>query len=234
VVSLLAIECSTEIASVALAVGDGIVERVFPDGARQSECIVQGIDQLLSEAGIEGSGIDGVAVSVGPGAFTGVRLAIAAAQGLALSWDRPVVPVSSLAALAAGYAPDRGEHVVLSLLDARMGEVYAGWFSVSARKVRAIGDEAVLAPDSLVRPAGVSGYTVLGSGLKSHMPVVFEALGEPLLSDSNARPRAGQVARLAWQMWPSNCVSADAVEATYLRNKVALTSAERAAVSVKR
>ena len=67
-----------------------------------------------------------IAVGRGPGAFTGVRLAISAAQGIALALDIPVVPVSSLAALAM-QAPDNGADV-LAVIDARMGEVYAACF----------------------------------------------------------------------------------------------------------
>lgn len=229
-IRLLAIECSTEVASVALAIGDSIVEHVFSVGVRQSEQILQGVDQLFCETGLDRSGIDGVAVSIGPGAFTGVRLAIAAAQGLALAWNRPVVPVSSLAALAANGAPEIGERVVLALLDARMGEVYAGWFLVTATAITALSEEAVLSPERLSRPAGVYDYLVLGSGLNSHAPVVIAALGAPLTADASALPSAGQVARLAARAWPQGAVVADVVEAAYLRNKVALTSAERSAL----
>ena len=81
-------------------------------------------DQLLAEAGIAKSQLDAIAVGRGPGEITGVRLAIALAQGIALALDRPVVPVSTLAALAMQAPVD--DAPVLAAIDARMAEVYVG------------------------------------------------------------------------------------------------------------
>ncbi|HVF36033.1 MAG TPA: tRNA (adenosine(37)-N6)-threonylcarbamoyltransferase complex dimerization subunit type 1 TsaB, partial [Candidatus Saccharimonadia bacterium] len=106
--NLLAIETATEACSVALVSGQTIVQRHELAPRRHAELVLPMIEQVLAEAGLARGAIDAIAVGRGPGAFTGVRLAISIAQGLALGLDRPVVPVSTLAALAleARYAHD--------------------------------------------------------------------------------------------------------------------------------
>src|SRR5574340_720031 len=98
--NLLAIETATESCSAALNIDGRIIERSELAPRRHAELILPMIESLLGEAGIARAQLDGIAVGRGPGAFTGVRLAIAVAQGLALALDIPVVAVSSLDALA--------------------------------------------------------------------------------------------------------------------------------------
>jgi len=98
--NLLAIETATEACSVALIHGDELIARSEIAPRRHTELVLPMADQLLAEAGIGRHALDAIAVGRGPGAFTGVRLAIAIAQGIALALDRPVVGVSTLAALA--------------------------------------------------------------------------------------------------------------------------------------
>ena len=121
---LLAIETSTEACSVALYVDGEIAERHELAPRRHTQLVLPWADELLAHAGLAKSQLDAIAVGRGPGAFTGVRLAIALAQGLALALDRPVLPVSTLATLAMqGQGPR-----ILAAIDARMGEVYLGAF----------------------------------------------------------------------------------------------------------
>lgn len=232
---LIAIECSTDRASVALLRDDRLYERRFEAGVRQSEQLLVRIREVMDEADASSDRIDAVAVGIGPGAFTGVRLAIAAAQGLALAWNRLVVPISTLTALASHVASNsidvpRGA-AVLALLDARMNEVYAGWYSVQADNVTVIAEETVSPPGQLMRPPGVSTYIVVGNGFSAYEADVVAVLGHPAATYSEAIPSAGQVARLAARKWPSAALPPERVEAAYLRNKVALTSAERAAAT---
>ncbi|HZW51285.1 MAG TPA: tRNA (adenosine(37)-N6)-threonylcarbamoyltransferase complex dimerization subunit type 1 TsaB, partial [Rudaea sp.] len=115
--NIIAIETATEACSAALSVDGRVVERSEIAPRRHAELILPMIESLLVEAGISRAQLDGIAVGRGPGAFTGVRLAIAVAQGLALALDIPIVPVSSLAALAQD-APDDGASI-LAVIDAR-------------------------------------------------------------------------------------------------------------------
>ena len=103
--NLLAIETSTEACSVALLCAERIIARSEIAPRRHAELLLPMCDAVLAEAGVARGALDAIAVGRGPGAFTGVRLAIAAAQGIALALDIPVVLVSSLAALAM-QAPD--------------------------------------------------------------------------------------------------------------------------------
>ncbi|MEO8743427.1 MAG: tRNA (adenosine(37)-N6)-threonylcarbamoyltransferase complex dimerization subunit type 1 TsaB, partial [Lysobacteraceae bacterium] len=88
---LLAIETATEACSVALSIDGEVRERFEIAPRRHGELVLPWADALLTEAGIVKSQLDAIAVGRGPGAFTGVRLAVAIAQGIALALDRPVV-----------------------------------------------------------------------------------------------------------------------------------------------
>lgn len=98
--NLLAFELSTEACSVALWVDGDVRARHEIAPRRQAELALPWAEALLAEAGIAKSQLDAIAVGRGPGAFTGVRLGVAVAQGIALALDRPAVPVSTLATLA--------------------------------------------------------------------------------------------------------------------------------------
>lgn len=226
--ALLAVDCSGVPCSVALGHAGQVIARSSEDGQRQSSKVLAWIDAVMRQAQLTPGRIDGLAVAIGPGGFTGVRLAVAVVQGLALAWARPVLPVSSLAALA--LASGQAELPVLTLLDARMGEVYAGWFRCNGQgQVQPIGAEQVLRPDSLSRPAGIDAYLVLGSGYAAYRKAIDAALGAPAVIGDCLWPHAEQVLALARQAWPDAAVAAERLEPTYLRNKVALTSAEQAA-----
>ena len=111
---LLAFETATEACSVAVYVDGEVRERFEVAPRRHAELALPWADALLAEAGVAKSQLDAIAVGRGPGAFTGVRLAVALAQGIALALDRPVLPVSTLAALATRATGER----VLAAIDA--------------------------------------------------------------------------------------------------------------------
>lgn len=135
--NLLALETATEHCSVALlrSAVDGsheVLVRRLHAPRQQTELILPMIDEVLAESGLRLNQLDGLAYSRGPGAFTGVRIAAAVAQGLALGADLGVVPVSSLQALAQGAWRATGAEAVLASFDARMQEVYSGAFLLGA------------------------------------------------------------------------------------------------------
>ena len=145
---LLAFETATEACSVAVYIDGEVRERFELAPRRHAELSLPWAEQLLAEAGIAKSQLDAIAIGRGPGAFTGVRLAIAIAQGIALALDRPIVPVSTLAALA---MQSQGERI-LAAIDARMGEVYSAAFARDGDDLVALSAEIVSAPDAVLLP----------------------------------------------------------------------------------
>lgn len=226
---LLAIDTSTEACSVALSVDGEIAERYEVAPRRHTELVLPWADALLADAGIAKTQLDAIAVARGPGAFTGVRLAVAIVQGMALALDLPVIPVSTLAALAL-RAPDANDGTrILSAIDARMGEVYLGAFvRDDAALLRALGDEWMATPASPNLP-GDGSWLGVGSGFAAGEGALKLALGDSLVCcDDAALPRAADVARLAALAWSrGEAIAPDALEPAYLRNKVALTLAEQ-------
>jgi len=141
-VKLLAFETSTEACSVAVWVDGEVCERFEIAPRRHAELTLPWAEQLLVDAGVAKSQLDAIAIGRGPGAFTGVRLAIAIGQGIALALDRPIVPVSTLAALALQAPGPR----VFAAIDARMGEVYAAAYELRDGDAVALDEERVAAP----------------------------------------------------------------------------------------
>ncbi|MGE8209875.1 MAG: tRNA (adenosine(37)-N6)-threonylcarbamoyltransferase complex dimerization subunit type 1 TsaB [Stenotrophomonas rhizophila] len=225
---LLAFETATEACSVALYVDGQVRERFEIAPRRHAELSLPWAEELLADAGIARSQLDAIALGRGPGAFTGVRLAIAIAQGIALALDRPLVPVSTLQVLAL-RAP-AGADQVLSSIDARMGEVYV------ARQVRVDGqwqlqgDEIVCAPEAVVLPAGSRWFGV-GTGFGAADGLLATRLADQLDGvDAQALPRASDLLTLAVLAFArGEGVAPERVEPAYLRNNVALTLVEQQA-----
>lgn len=219
---LLAIETATEACSVALLVNGILTTRSELAPRRHAELLLPMCDEVFAEAGIARSQLDAIAVGRGPGAFTGVRLAVSAAQGIALGLDRPIVSVSSLAALALD-APDNGAPI-LALIDARMGEVYAGCFIRDGRwLLRGVGAETVGPADQVDFPT--EAMNIVGSGWETYHAILEARLANPAMHcDGRCYPQAGAIARLAAPMFAAGmaCDPGD-IRPVYLRDKVALT-----------
>jgi len=194
---------------------------------RHAELILPMAEELLAEAGIVRKQLDAIAVGQGPGAFTGVRLAISVAQGLALALDIPVVPVSSLAALAM-QAPQNGA-AILAAIDARREEIYAGTFQFDPDGlVEPLGPEHVLAASGLVLPEAEA-WNVLGTGWSAYGDAIRERLPlPPRWADGDRYPQARDVARLAAPLFAGGQgVPPEQALPVYLRDKVALTLEEQ-------
>ncbi|MDA8419753.1 MAG: tRNA (adenosine(37)-N6)-threonylcarbamoyltransferase complex dimerization subunit type 1 TsaB [Pseudomonadota bacterium] len=160
---VLALETSTPACSAALWV-DGDIRERFETGSQHSHRILSMVGELLDSAGLHLAGLDAIAFGRGPGSFTGLRIAAAVTQGLAFAADLPVLPVSSLAALAQGEGKGR----VLAALDARMNQVYWGAYQCEAgSRPRLVGAEIVAAPADLPAPPGADWWGA-GSGWDLH------------------------------------------------------------------
>lgn len=230
---LLAFELATEACSVAVWVDGEVRERFELAPRRHAELALPWAQQLLAQAGIARSQLDAIAVGRGPGAFTGVRLAIAIGQGIALALDRPIVPVSTLAALAmraAGACDDTAAiRRVLAAIDARMNEVYIGRFELRDGGAIALGDETIAAPDAVDRPGIGGDWHGVGSGFAALGGALAQRLSPGLRRiDAGALPHAADVARLAAAAFArGGAIAPESVEPAYLRNNVALTIAEQ-------
>ena len=226
--NLLAIETATEGCSIALSVGGELLERFEMAPRRHAELILPWIDAMLAEAGVGKRQLDLIAVGRGPGAFTGVRLAVAVTQGIALGLDLPVLPVSSLAALSMRIRRAPGQQV-LAAIDARMGEVYVGAFLYGSDGLPTpVGAECLCAPDAPpTLPAG--DWRGVGSGFDAADGALRAALSSRLTEcDAVQFPHAADVARIALAAHArGEAIAADALEPAYLRNKVAQTLVER-------
>jgi len=226
--NLLAIETATEACSVALIHGDQLIARSEIAPRRHTELVLPMADELLAEAGIGRHALDAIAVGRGPGAFTGVRLGVSLAQGMALALDLPVITVSSLAALAL-EAPEQEGAAILAVIDARMGEVYAACYRREADgALVALDDERVCTADALLLPEAAT-WQVVGSGWGTYASVIEPRLGGHLASADGARfPQAAHVAELAAREFRAGHQRAPELALpVYLRDKVALTLVEQ-------
>lgn len=221
---ILALETSTEYCSVALWQDGAIVERCELVGQKHSELLMQMLDGVLREAGMTLAQIDGIAFGMGPGSFTGVRIACGAAQGLALGADLPVLGVCTLQALAQASGHER----VIVALDARMAEVYHAAYEKRNGEWVAASEPGLCLPQEAPLVEG-AGWFGAGSGYLAHGEALGERYAAALAAvDAQAVPQASAIAQLAAVMFAAG-QGVDAAQAMplYLRDKVALKTCER-------
>jgi tRNA threonylcarbamoyladenosine biosynthesis protein TsaB len=232
---LLALETATEACSVALHVDGQVLERFEIAPRRHAELMLPWAEALLAEAGIARAQLDAIALGRGPGAFTGVRLAIAIAQGIALALDRPLLPVSTLRTLAMQAPEDATQ--VLACIDARMGEVYAARCLRDADGLMQVqGSEVVIAPETLQLPDDGSRWAGVGTGFAAAEGLLADRL-QPRLSslDAQALPRASDVLKIAVPAFArGEGIAPELVQPAYLRDNVALTLVEQQALRASR
>jgi tRNA threonylcarbamoyladenosine biosynthesis protein TsaB len=221
--TILAIETSTERCSVALMHQGAVLECAVDGAKRHAESVLVFVDQLLAQAGLAKSALDAVAFGRGPGAFTGVRLAVAVAQGFAYALDIPALPVSTLAATALdafNAAPQLQKAPLRVALDARMGEIYSGRYQFVDGFVQALGEE------QLLKPGGddASADKIVGSGALAYPQFYAERT-----AGLTAQPCARHIVHLAQRV---SAVVAHAALPVYLREHVALSIRERMAAGM--
>jgi len=223
VLRILAIETATEACSVALLLGDEVRERFAIAPRRHAALVLPWAEALLAEAGLGTAQLDAIGFGRGPGSFTGLRIAAGMAQGMAFGAGEPLVPVSTLAALAQGAVREQGARQVLAALDARMQEVYwAAYRQGGDGLVEIVGEESVSAPAEVVVPDG-EGWSGAGSGWASYAATLARRCGlSPGLIHAGQQPHAADVARLAAAaLQRGEAVPAQQGIPVYLRDKVA-------------
>jgi tRNA threonylcarbamoyladenosine biosynthesis protein TsaB len=219
-ISLLAIDTATEQCSVALLRDDVVLHRGVQTPRGHADLVLPMVQELMNEAGMAFSQLNAIAFGRGPGGFTGVRIAIGVAQGLAYAADLPLIPVSNLAAVA-----QQGAELVspgaqlLVCMDARMGEVYSGLFVVGAEGlVTSIAAEQVCAPERVEVPISTLAMG-LGTGFRAYASLQARYAGMTLRDD--ALPHAIHIAQLATRDWQAGLtVSAADAAPVYLRDQV--------------
>jgi tRNA threonylcarbamoyladenosine biosynthesis protein TsaB len=231
--ALLAFDTSTEHMAVAVQSAHGLWCFNGAGGALASQRLIQQIHELLGQAGLELRQLQAIAFGRGPGAFSGLRTACAVAQGLAFGARLPVLPVDSLLIVAEGLLAERADapRRIDVVMDARMGEGYFGAYRFGGLRWAALREPALLDPQALnLVWAQDPPQCVTGSALEAfgHTLDCGAALRVPQPID-----RAAALMRLAQQAWhDGGGVDAALALPLYLRDKVALTSAERDARKV--
>lgn len=223
--NILAIDTATEVCAVGLSVAGKHFTRFELTPRRHTECVLPWSDELFAQAEIDKSLLSAIAVGVGPGAFTGVRLAVSLAQGMALALALPIVPVSTLACIAQAQAHDGP---IAVLMDARMGECYVGFYQKTNGVVSAIAPEQLLKPEQINLPFA-GDWIGVGSALSSYAAQLQPALLAALKHvDATCLPQPEALLQLAeYRFKHGAAVVPERIEPAYLRDKVALTIAER-------
>jgi tRNA threonylcarbamoyladenosine biosynthesis protein TsaB len=251
---LLAFDTSTEVMSIAVSRDDNGALQTWSHtgagGAQASLTLIGTVMELLELAGLPLKSLDALCFGSGPGSFTGLRTACAVAQGLAFGADLPVLPVSSLWALAEDarytYAPDAESLQVMSMLDARMEEIYAANLSWRDGVWHETAPAGAFKPEALALPVAqrsqVHPLAPIASVqcLQALAGNVFERYADRLpvalagITRWNASPTAQAMLRLApLLLGAGGAVAPELALPTYVRDKVAQTSAERAAVKLQ-
>ncbi len=192
---LLALDCAAGACSVALWTDGAIpASRCEAMARSHAEALLPMVDTVAGEAGVDLRSLDRVAVSVGPGSFTGLRVGLAAARGLALAAACPVIGVGTLEALAWATAPDeRVGRTVLAALDARRGEVYIQPFNAA---LASLAPPAAL-PLEADLPWTEEAVLLVGTGASIVAAALGERGSEIALSQASEAPDAVHVAALA-------------------------------------
>jgi tRNA threonylcarbamoyladenosine biosynthesis protein TsaB len=145
----LGLDTATSTASIAVLRDDDVIARATRNTHRRTADVLVAVDEACRTAGISPAQIDALAIGAGPGSFTGLRIGLATAKGIAFALGKPVWAVSSLAALALA-APADG--TVVAILDARKGEIFTGTFRKRGALVEPLDAERCIAPSALAVP----------------------------------------------------------------------------------
>lgn len=219
--NLLCIDTSSARCSVALCYGDEILQEVENTPQKHSERVLEMCDALLNKAGIHVNELDTLGISQGPGSFTGVRIGVSVAQGIAFAARLPIVAVSSLALLAQQTYRLHKADKVLCLSDARMGEMYFGAFSLQDGLMTPTSTEGLCAPGDYI--ATLPGdWVSCGSAWSEYADVLVNIRNEFTDIYTDIDIYADNIIPYAKHALLNNkTISPFELQPVYLRNKVA-------------
>ena len=225
---LLAVETATEACSAALYI-DGEIEERFQIAPRQhASLILPMMDSLIAEASIKLHDLDALAFGRGPGSFTGVRIATGVIHGVAFGLDLPVVPVSTLAAIAQDCFNKTEVDFCFTAMDARMKEIYWAEYQKGPDGVAELKGDETVGPVEQIRFSEVAGFGA-GSGWKVYATELKAQLQSFVKGyDASYLPRASRIASLgAVGFTQGKAVPVEQAMPVYLRDKVAKKESER-------
>lgn len=215
---VLAIETSGPRGSVAIIAEEGLVsEQVFQTKGQLGAELTPAIDKALKAAGLSHDvPPDLIAVDLGPGSYTGIRVGLAAAKGLAFGWGRPLVGVSSLHAMAAAAPPEARR--IAAVMDARRGEVYAGVFERRGQQWQTSYAPGIVAPRELVTAIGDGPVTLMGNAA-AFVRLAFPKSAAVTVADEDFTwPKAENIARIGERLYQKGRLdSALSIAPVYMR-----------------
>jgi tRNA threonylcarbamoyladenosine biosynthesis protein TsaB len=219
-VKLLAIDTATEQCSVALSIDGNVLERCVITPRGHADLVLPMVDELLREGGVRLADLGAIAYGRGPGAFTGLRIAISVVQGLAFGAEIPTIGISDLAAVAYQAAMGRGR--VMAAMDARMGEVYWGIYECDpdAKTATAVGTERLSSPEE-VRSSITHAVTAVAGTAATAYPQIAEGLSGVEVR-AGILPHARTIVALAEAEYLAGRLgSAADAQPVYIRDRVA-------------
>ena len=215
--NLIAIETATENCSVALLHQGHITERSQIAPQKHAELVLGYLDELLTAQQLKKSQIEGIVFGHGPGAFTGVRIAMSVVQGLALAWDVPVLGISTLHNMAQQLwqeNPTKNQNILIAN-DARMGEVYWATFAIKNGELQRLTEDALSAPEAV----NCAGFDVcVGSAFQSMITVESSIPTLP-----QALPDAVTLLKMAETSFNQQAKNIIKIKPSYIREKVVFT-----------
>ncbi len=212
--NLIAIETATENCSVALLHQGQITDLSEVAPQKHAELVLGYLDDLMAAQNLSKSQIEGIVFGQGPGAFTGVRIAMSIVQGLALAWGVPVMAISTLENMAHRiyHQNPEVENTILIANDARMGEVYWATFKIIGGEIKRLTEDALAAPEAIE----TTGFDVCaGSAFKSMLP--NPETGQVL---SDALPEAVTLLHMAQAGFSQAAKHINEIKPSYIREKV--------------
>lgn len=217
---ILALDSATEQCSAALFIDGRLYERKSTAVKQHAAEILGMVDAVVTESGTRLADLDFIAYGQGPGSFTGVRIAVSAAQGIALALNKKLVGVSSLEAMALAALEESGTDIAVAAIDARMGEVYLGIYQRQNDQLVALCAEQVLKPEKALEQikAVTSGqdFAACGTGI-----AVLQKSGLICDADPHNFPEPWAIIKIAaGRFVASGGVDAQDAQPVYIRNEV--------------
>ena len=226
--NILALDTCTECCSAALLYEGRVFERVEMTQRGHSDLILGMMDDLFKQAKTTISAVDAIAFGRGPGSFTGVRVGVGVAQGIAFAREIPVIPISSLTVVAQGAADQFDIDNIAVAMDARMGEIYCASYQRENGIVKLVANERVCPPEQF-GPENAMQWTGIGTGWGVYEAILRQNFAKGLSQVSVEHyPLASSIIKLAQvEAEAGRLLPAEQAVPVYLRDNVAKKKGEQ-------